>query len=71
MEYMQDYGVDANTTDVAFHEHEQAAITARNMLISTGQMSWLVPIGQTGTAWSVLTGVLYSCLLYTSDAADD
>ena len=60
MEYMQDYGVDANTTDVAFHEHEQAAITARNMLISTGQMSRLVPIGQTGTAWSVLTGVLYS-----------
>ena len=30
------------------------------MLISTGQMSWLVPIGQTGTAWSVLTGVLFS-----------
>ena len=25
-EYMQDYGVDADTTDIAFHEHEQVAM---------------------------------------------
>jgi hypothetical protein len=34
--------------------------TARIILISTGQMAWLVPVGLTGAVWLVLTGGLYS-----------
>ena len=34
--------------------------TARIILISTGQMAWLVPVGLTGAVWPVLTGGLYN-----------
>ena len=37
-EYMQDYGVDADTTDIAFHEHEQVAMHGIDLNVDASEL---------------------------------
>ena len=35
---MQDYGVDADTTDIAFHEHEQVAMHGIDLNVDASEL---------------------------------
>lgn len=37
-EYMQDYGVDADTTDIAFHEHEQVTMHGIDLNVDASEL---------------------------------
>lgn len=45
MEYMQDYGVNADITDIAFYDHEQVAMHGIDLNVDPSEL-WATILGR-------------------------